>query len=132
MRMDTRAFAEGTSWLVDSVSFGASIPSMEMALHPHAVGDPAFADELRCGPHPDLLAELLLGQVERVCFSARDPWDGDVASIVVQGRESLREHGERVGHGSAELARVHGVIERAHLDVTRNDAAERDGESRFS
>ena len=29
MRMDTRAFAEGTSWFVDSVSLGASIPSIE-------------------------------------------------------------------------------------------------------
>src|SRR6267142_562719 len=101
-------------------------------LHPHAVGDAALADELRAGPQPNLLAELLLGEVERVGFAACYPRDGDVATVVMQSGEGLREHGERVGHGPAELAGVHGVIERPHLDVARDDPAERDRESRLS
>ena len=100
-------------------------------LHPHAIRDTALADELRRGPEPDLLAQLRLLEVERVRLPARDPRDRDVAAIVVERRERLREHRERVGDRPAEFAGVHGVVERAHLDVAGHDPAERDRESRL-
>src|SRR6185437_11817127 len=56
-------------------------------LHPHAIGDPALADELGSGPETDLLAELGLFEVERIGLSARYAGDRHVALVVVKRRE---------------------------------------------
>ena len=100
-------------------------------LHPHAIGDAALADEPRARPHADLLAELFFGEVERIGLAVREPGDRDVAFVVVQRREGLREHRQRVGDRTAEFARVHRVVERSDLDVARDDPAQRHRESRL-
>src|SRR5437773_2958806 len=60
-------------------------------LHPHTVGDPALADELRAGPEPDLLPTLRLLEVARVRFSTGDPRDGPLAALVVERGEWRRQ-----------------------------------------
>src|SRR5438309_11261823 len=101
-------------------------------LHPHAVGDAAVADEPHPGAHANLLAQLFFGEVEGIGLALRDTGDSDVALLIVQRRKGLREDGERIRHGTPELARMHRVVERPDLDVARVDPAERDRESRLA
>ena len=76
-----------------------------------------------------MLPKLGLFEVERVGLPAGDPRDRDVAAIVVQGGERLRQHGERIGHRAAKFPRVDRVIKRPDFDVARNDPAQRDRET---
>src|SRR6185436_13377826 len=51
---------------------------------PHAICEPAVADKLHALPRAGLLAQLRLGEIEGWRFSADEPFDRDVALVVMQ------------------------------------------------
>jgi hypothetical protein len=61
-------------------------------------------------------AEVLGSDVRAVPDEAGDPLDGDVAFLVVEGREQPGQCHHGVGSGPAELSRMERVLEGAHRD----------------
>jgi hypothetical protein len=88
-------------------------------------GEAVVADRLYALSDAGLLAQLVLGEVERRRLPARDARDRDVAVLVVERREEMDHARERVRERTPEAAGVHGLLEHAQLDDARHDAAER-------
>ena len=99
----------------------------ERGARPEALAEPARADERHALLDLRELAELLVAERRSGPLLASEPFDDDVAVLVVHRRERAEHGEERIGSRSAELARVLRAGERPHLDG--DDAPSRAGRS---
>ena len=103
---------------------GVDIERDELAFFPFLYW-PVTADM----PTPSAAAYDKLNQYLRtggmILFDTRD---GDIAAVVVERRDEAAQRHQRVGDQAAPHARVHGMGQRAHLDVDAHQSAQGGGE----
>ena len=99
---------------------------------PEPVGDRAGAHQLDAVGDVGAGPQVLRRHVGAGPLTGRDPGDGDVAVLVVQGRQQPGEGHHRVGHRAAEHAGVQRVLQGAHGDHAGHVAAQGGGEHRLA
>ena len=125
IRIEIRQRAAGTRVLLAPATLGASRPVIESAglVQSRSTVEPSPIQPI-AGTAPDSARSRSSGYSTSAAGPACRPVDRDVAAVVVQRRDQPGEGHQRVGDEPAPHAGVHGVGQRADLDVHPDQAAQ--------
>ena len=120
MRIESLAEADGTRVLDDRSTIGTLMPMVVRAglVHMRESSEPEPIVETPSS-RPDSSRSRSSREVEVGGLAGLQPGHGDVALVVVQGRDEADQRGDGVGDRAAEHARVDAVVERRTVTTTR-------------